>query len=72
MYKRNLREMKMSTSTGKRYLNRYNVMTKWLSHYISFLFLLFYFSYQWTCERKVTHKEAQDIRTGLGLQFMYK
>jgi len=30
----------------------------------SFYFILFYFSYQWTCKRKVTHKEAQDKRKG--------
>ena len=42
---------------------------KWLSQYLfSFPFSFLLFSYQWTHEIKVTHKEAWDIRTGLGLQ----
>ena len=43
-------------------------MAKQLSHYLiifSFSFLLF--SYQWMREIKVTHMEAQDFSTRLGL-----
>ena len=38
-----------------------------LSHYLYFFsFLFFYFSYRWTREIKVTHKEARDFSVGLG------
>ena len=38
-----------------------------LSHYLYFFsFLFFYFSYRWTREIKVTHKEAWDSSVGLG------
>jgi len=33
---------------------------------ILFPFLFFYFSYRWTHEIKVTHKEVQDFSIGLG------
>jgi len=46
---------------------------KQLSQYLFyFLFSFLLFSYQWTCKIKVTYKKVQDIKTGLGLEIIYK
>ena len=48
-------------------------LAKRLSQYLfSFPFSFLLFFYQWIREIKVTHKEAQDFGTELGLLFMYK